>query len=162
MRALASQVARALSVLLTLILGALVALAAAETAAWAIFEVSWAAATEIQGLLLVWFGLLGAVYGIHHRVHLGLEVVTRRLPPRWRRRVERLVAVLVAVFGGLLAACGAKLVASVTNTLPATGLSAAVQYFPTIVCGGLMVFFAAVDAIAGPARPGPGEESADD
>lgn len=149
MQALASQVARAIGALLALILGALVALAAAETLAWAVFEISWAAATEIQGLLLVWFGLLGTVYGIHTRVHLGVELVTRRLPPPWRAAVERLASLLVAIFGGLLAVYGVQLVSRITNTLPATGLSAAVQYFPTVVCGALLVFFAMVQAISG-------------
>ena len=148
MQALASQVGRAIGALLALILGTLVGIAAAETVAWAAFGVSWAAAAEIQGLLLVWFGLLGAVYGIHTRAHLGVEVLTRRLPSRWRAAAARLVSLLVAIFGFLLTVYGAQLVTRVTNTLPATGLSAAVQYFPTVICGGLMVFFALAEAVA--------------
>lgn len=149
MQALASSVARMIGALLALILGVLVVLAAAETLAWAAFEISWAAAAEIQSLLLVWLGLLGAAYGIHHRIHLGVEVVTRQLPPRWQAVSGRLAALLVATFGALLAFHGSQLVARVTNTLPATGLSSAVQYLPTVVCGGLMVFFATVEAIGG-------------
>ncbi len=149
MRAVASYLSRAVGVLLAVLLASLVALAAVETAAWALFEVSWPETSEISGLLLVWFGLLGAAHGIHGRVHLGVEIVTRRLPAAWQSVVARLAALLVAVFGGLLAVYGAKLAARVTNTLPATGMSASVQYFPAVIAGGLMVFFALHEAMHG-------------
>ncbi len=149
MRNLSLLLSRAVGAALAVFLALLVLLAAVETAAWALFEISWPETSEIAGVLLIWFGLLGAAYGIHARVHLGVEALTRRLPPRLESVLGRAAAVLVAVFGGLLAGYGAKLTASVTNTLPATGMSASVQYFPTIVCGVLIVFFAAQEAIYG-------------
>ena len=132
------------------------------TAAWALFEISWAETSEVEGVLLIWFGLLGAVYGIHHRVHLGVEVVTRRLPQRIRSALGRLASALVAVFGALLAVYGARLAASVTNTLPATGLDASVQYFPAAVCGGLIAVFAVEELIYGPPEPPPALGAGDD
>ncbi len=149
MRTLSLHLSRAVGAALAVILALLVLLAVVETAAWALFEVSWAETSEISGVLLIWFGLLGAAYGIRARVHLGVELLTRRLPPRFQSVLSRAAAVLVAVFGALLAVYGAKLTASVTNTLPATGLRASVQYFPTVVCGALMVFFAVEEAIHG-------------
>lgn len=149
MRTFSLHLSRAVGAALAVILALLVLLAAVETAAWALFEVSWAETSEISGVLLIWFGLLGAAYGIRARVHLGVELLTRRLPPRFQSILGRAAAVLVAVFGALLAVYGAQLTASVTNTLPATGLRASVQYFPTVVCGALMAFFAAEEAIHG-------------
>ncbi len=153
MRRLTRSLASALGVLLAVLLASLVVIAAAETAAWTFFEISWAAAPEIEGILLIWFGLLGAARGIHQRIHLGVEVLTGRLPRRAQALLGRLAAALVAVFGGLLAFYGAKLAATVTNTLPATGLEASVQYFPAAASGLLMAFFALEEVLFGaPAR----------
>ncbi len=149
MRVVSLHLFRATGAALAAILALLVLLAALETAAWALFEVSWAQTSEISGVLLIWFGLLGAAYGVRARVHLGVEALSRRLPPRLAAVLGRLAAALVAVFGVLLAVYGAKLAASVTNTLPATGLSASVQYFPAVVCGALIAFFALEQAIYG-------------
>lgn len=152
MHGLTDSLARALGAVLALLLAALVLLAATETAAWTFFEVSWAAAPEIEGILLIWFGLLGAVWGIHRRIHLGVEVLTRRLTPAVRDVLARAAAALVALFGGLLSYFGGVLADTVGNTLPATGLPASVQYFPAAVCGALIAFFALAEAI-GP-KPG--------
>ena len=149
MRRLIDSLARAVGVVLAALLAALVAIATAETAAWTLFEVSWAAASEVEGILLVWFGLLGAAWGIHERIHLGVEVLTRRLPARAQAVLARVAAALVAAFGALLAGYGFVLTRSVTNTLPATGLPASAQYFPTIVCGALMAIFALAELISG-------------
>ncbi|MCP3958236.1 MAG: TRAP transporter small permease subunit [bacterium] len=152
MRTFCTQLARAVGTVLAAILALLVVLAAGETVAWALFEISWASGSEIQGVLLIWFALLGAVYGIHHRTHLGVEILTRLAPPRLRSVLGRLAALLVAIFGALLSFYGAKLALSVTNTLPATGMSASVQYFPAAFCGLLMVVFGACELIHGPAE----------
>ncbi len=144
--------ARALGVLVAALLGLLVAIASIETTAWTFFSVSWAAAPEIEGILMIWFGLLGAAWGIHQRIHLGVEVVTQRLPVRARNILGRLAAALVAIFGGLLAFYGAKLATTVSNTLPATGLEASVQYVPAAVSGILMALFALEEVLGGPAR----------
>ncbi len=162
MRLLISHLGTAVGAVLAALLAVLVLLAAGETAAWTLFEVSWAEASEIEGVLLIWFALLGAAYGIHACIHLGVEIVTRRLPAPIRSVLGRLAAALVAVFGGLLAVYGAKLAATVSNTLPATGMSASVQYFPAVVCGGLMAVFAAEELIWGAPDSPPAQSAADD
>ena len=157
MRTLSLHLSRATGALLAAILALLVLLAAVETGAWALFEASWPEISEVSGVLLSWFGLLGAAWGIHQRVHLGVEVLTRRLPARLKSILGRLAAALVAAFGALLAGYGAKLATTVTNTLPATGLSASAQYFPAVVCGALMALFAIEEAIYG-APAGAGDD----
>ncbi len=153
MAALVRHLGRAVGAALAVLLALLVLLAAIETAAWSLFEVSWPEVPEVSGVLLIWFGLLGAAYGIRQRVHLGVDVLTRRLPPAVRSALGRLAAALVAAFGVLLAVYGARLAATVTNTLPATGLSASVQYFPAVAGGVLIAVFAAEEAIRGAYEP---------
>lgn len=153
MAALVRHLGRAVGAALAVLLALLVLLAAVETAAWSLFEVSWPEVPEVSGVLLIWFGLLGAAYGIRQRVHLGVDVLTKRLPPAARAVLGRLAAALVAAFGVLLAVYGAKLAASVTNTLPATGLGASVQYFPAVAGGVLIAVFAAEEAIRGAYEP---------
>ena len=65
------------------------------------------------------------------------------MPPAARRRVERLAAVLLGLFGVLCAWYGTRLAGSVVNTLPATGWSAAWQYVPA-AAGGLLIAVVAV------------------
>ena len=140
--ALSDLLGRLLGGAVTILLAVLVALAATETGAWALAERSWPQLAEIQGLLLVWLTFLTAAWGVAAGLHLGMELVVRRLAPGPRRQVDRLAALLVAAFGALCAVYGARLAASVVNTLPATGWSAAWQYLPAVVGGALITLLA--------------------
>lgn len=142
MNNLATFLSGALRRVLAGLLAVLVVISAAETLAWAVFEISWAASTEVQGLLLATFGLLATAYGVQRGFHLGVDVVVRRLPAAWRVGVARGVAAWTAVLGGLLAFYGAALVRQVSNTLPATGWPAAWGYVPAVLGGVAMAFFA--------------------
>lgn len=146
---LSTRLGRALAGTVATVLALLVALAATETAAWMLAERSWPQLAEIQGLLLVWLTFLTAAWGVEAGLHLGMELLVRRLPPVARRWVEGLVAVLVALFGALCAFYGARLASSVVNTLPATGWSAAWQYIPAVVGGALIALLAALRLPAG-------------
>ena len=84
MRMFSESLARAVGALLATLLALLVLLSTAETLAWTFFEVSWPETSEIEGILLIWFALLGAVYGVERRIHLGVEILTRRLPEKLR------------------------------------------------------------------------------
>ncbi len=138
MRALA----RFLTCLDSAILALLVLIAGAEAAAWALFEISWAAASEIQGLLMICFGLLSAALGIRQGHHLGVEALTRGLPPKLRLGLDRFAALSMALFGALVGIYGLRLAQTVGNTLPGTGWPAALQYVPAAVIGASMVLFA--------------------
>ncbi len=137
-----SRLGQGLELGLATILGLLVLLAVAETFLWVAFERSHAALPEIQGLLLVWLGLLGAAHGVRQGLHLGLDLLLRRMPPLWSRRVERLALLLLTLFGLLLTMHGWGLVRSLVNRLPGTGLPAAVQYVPVALAGFLICLFA--------------------
>jgi len=147
MSTVSDWLARAIGGLLVAVLATLVLLSTGETVAWT-FAVSDARIVEVQAVLMIWFGLLGAAYGVKKRLHLGLDLAVRRLPVRARAAALRASSALVAVFGVLVAVYGGQLTRTVTNTLSATGLPAAVEYLPLVAGGLLMAFFALEDALA--------------
>jgi TRAP-type C4-dicarboxylate transport system permease small subunit len=152
MGTVSDRLGRALAAASAAVLAVLVTLSATETAAWLVAAMSWPQLAEIQGLLLVWLTFLTAAWGVHGGLHLGMELVVRRLSPVTRRWAERTAAVLEALFGGLCAWHGARLASSVVNTLPATGWSAAWQYLPA-VAGGALIVLAARPRLATGRRP---------
>ncbi len=152
-----NRLGRALAGAVAGVLAILVALAATETAAWMLAELSWPQLAEIQGLLLVWLTFLTAAWGVQRGLHLGMELLVRRLPPGPRRWADRLVSVLVAIFGVLCATYGTRLAASVVNTLPATGWSAAWQYVPAALGGALIALFAVLQLSPGGRHAGAGD-----
>lgn len=149
MNVVSRLLARGVEAALVLLLAALVLLIGFETVAWAALAVSIPQAGEIQGLLSIWFGFLGAVYGVQQGFHLSMELLARRLPPTPRRLVGRLAAAAVASFGVLLIRYGWELTGSVFNTLPATGWPASVQYLPSWVSGVALCWFAGERLVRG-------------
>ncbi|MGH8193584.1 MAG: TRAP transporter small permease [Woeseiaceae bacterium] len=53
---------------------------------------------ELSRFLLIWVGLLGGSYAYHMKMHLGLDLLTERLPARARRIQARFVHVVVIIF----------------------------------------------------------------
>lgn len=152
-RRLSGPLAAALAGVLVVLLAALVAVAVFDLATWLLLGRSWAEVEEIQGLLMVWFGLLGAAYALARGLHLSLELFVARLPRAVRAAAGRLASAAVAVFGVLLALTAGRLTAAVGNTLPATGWSAAWQYLPGVVAGVLLAAIA-LEQMAWPLPPG--------
>ena len=151
---LSRRLGRALATASAGLLALLVALAAVETGAWLLAERSWPQLAEIQGLLLVWLTFLTAAWGVQAGLHLGMELLVARLPAGPRRAAEGLAGLLVAGFGLLCAAYGARLAGSVVNTLPATGWSAAWQYIPAVVGGAMIALLSLLRLAGGPAAAG--------
>lgn len=157
--AVSHRVGRALAGAVAGLLAGLVALAATETGAWLLAELSWPQLAEIQSLLLVWLTFLTAAWGVQAGLHLGMDLLVARLPAGARRLASRLVSCLVAFFGALCAWHGTRLATSVVNTLPATGWSAGWQYVPAVV-GGVLIALLALLSLAGGDRAGQPEEAA--
>lgn len=131
---------RALEAACAGLLAALIAIAAAELFAWLFWHKSFAALEEIQGILVVWLGLLAAAYCLAEGLHLAVDLVARRMPRRWRRALGVVPGIACALFGLLLAGFGVQLVLAVDNTLPGTGWSASLQYQPAVVAGVLIAW----------------------
>jgi len=123
------------------LLGLLTLIAAFELFAWLLFSRSFATLEELQGLLMIWLGLLAAAYCLTEGLHLALDLVVRRLPTGWQPTLGRLPGAFVALFGCLMLIYGIRLVRVTHNTLPATGWSASLQYQPAVVAGGLFLVF---------------------
>lgn len=62
---------------------------------------------ELARYLLVWIGMLGAAYAYRKKSHLGIDLLTRSLPKKLKKKIEILTVTLcfifsasVMVFGG--------------------------------------------------------------
>ena len=53
---------------------------------------------ELAGFLLIWIGLFGAGYAYRVKAHLGIDVLTAKLPGRKKKISEILVASVVFLF----------------------------------------------------------------
>ncbi len=53
---------------------------------------------ELARFLLIWIGLLGAVYCYRTKAHLGLNIVTNKLPPQSQVMAALLSHIMVIVF----------------------------------------------------------------
>ncbi len=148
-RGVSSGVVRGLETVCALLLAILTAIAAVELFAWGLWQRSFAALEEIQGILVVWFGLLAAAYCLAEGLHLAVDLVAQRLPARWQGALGRVPGGACAVFGLLLAGLGVELVLAVDNTLPGTGWSASLQYQPAIAAGLLITYLGAGQALSG-------------
>lgn len=48
------------------------------------FHISMASASELSGFFLVWLSMIAAASGFRHRLHSGVDVFVRLLPPRFQ------------------------------------------------------------------------------
>lgn len=82
---------RGLRVLEDAAVGTLLVLVCAVTAAQVVFRfilrspLSWS--DELATFSFVWFALLGAAIAIRENAHIGVDALTRTLPPRYRSRI---------------------------------------------------------------------------
>lgn len=53
---------------------------------------------EIARCLLLWIGMLGAAFAYRTGQHLGLDIVTRKLPSHWQHRLAMLLTAAVVLF----------------------------------------------------------------
>ncbi len=105
---------------------------------------------ELARYLLIWLGLLGAGYGVGHRVHLSIDLLRARLPQRGRLRLEFLIEILILLFAvAVLVVGGSRLV---SMTLFLGQVSAALQiklgyvYLALPLSGCLIAFFSGLSA----------------
>ena len=61
-----------------------------------VHPLSWT--EELASLLFVWMTLLGASIALREGQHFAVELLQRKLPPKIRRGVRCLVALLVLIF----------------------------------------------------------------
>ncbi|HMS06713.1 MAG TPA: TRAP transporter small permease [Burkholderiaceae bacterium] len=101
---------------------------------------TWAEALAM--LLVLYVTAFGLAVGVRDSGHIGLESMVQLLPEVWQRRVEVLIHALVGLFGALMIYGGWVWAKAKWNEVkPMLGVTDAVDYFPFIIAGILIVLF---------------------
>jgi len=89
-------------ILISVLLGAATLLVFAQVVARYVFNAGITWAPELVQHFFLWTVMIGASYGFKHGVHLGVDVLMKKLP-EVQRRIMALVAVVISLgFTGLL------------------------------------------------------------
>jgi C4-dicarboxylate transporter DctQ subunit len=77
-------------------------------------DVSWA--QELCIFMFVWMAKFGAAYGVRQGIHVGVDVLVRKLPDGPRRAMTLLALGAGALFTGIVATLGANFVWHIAHT----------------------------------------------
>ena len=83
-------------ILISVFLGVATLLVFAQVVARYVFNAGITWAHELVQHLFLWIVMIGASYGFKHGVHLGVDVLMKKLPPS-PRRIMALIAVLISL-----------------------------------------------------------------
>jgi len=83
-------------ILISVFLGVATLLVFAQVVARYVFNAGITWAHELVQHLFLWTVMIGASYGFRHGVHLGVDVLMKKLPPS-PRRIMALIAVLISL-----------------------------------------------------------------
>jgi C4-dicarboxylate transporter DctQ subunit len=67
-------------------------------------------AQELSVIMFVWMAKFGAAYGVRKGVHVGVDVLVRKLPFAWRRATVVLALVCGVIFTGIIGTLGLSMV----------------------------------------------------
>ena len=99
-------------------------------------------------IIMLYFVLLAAAVGVYEQFHLGLRLFVSRLPAGWKRPVYVIGQLLVMTFGVAMTWNGMRLIDyTSSHIIPTLGISRSVAYWPFVLFGGFIVFFALVRSI---------------
>lgn len=124
------------------------------TVAWQVFgryvlnnPPTWAEGLAL--LLILYVTLVAAAVGVRDAGHIGMESLLVLAPERVRVQVERLIHLLVALFGAAMVWNGWLLGQSVMNyRISGLGVSEGLRYVPLVLSGALIVLFSIEHLIA--------------
>ena len=77
-------------------------------------DLSWS--QELCIYMFVWMAKFGAAYGVRTGIHVGVDVLTNKLPPTWRVFSIELGLAAGALFTGVVGTMGAKFVYVMAQT----------------------------------------------
>ena len=89
--------------LLVLLLSTMILLAAGQILLRNLWDVGLSWGDPLLRVLVLWITLLGAMAATREHHHIHIDLLSRFLPPRWRRRVQGLTDLFAALVCGLLA-----------------------------------------------------------
>ncbi|MEJ8840692.1 TRAP transporter small permease [Ramlibacter sp. AN1133] len=108
---------------------------------------TWAESGAV--LLVLYVTMLGMAVGVRDAGHIGLESLLVLAPPKLRLAMERVIHLLVLVFGLVMAWNCGVLAASVWDyKIPTLGISEAFKYVPPAMAGVLVALFSMEHLIA--------------
>lgn len=124
------------------------------TVAWQVFgryvlnnPPTWAESLAL--LLILYVTLIAAAVGVRDAGHIGMESLLVLVPERVRVSIERVIHLLIALFGVAMVYNGWLLGLSVMNyKISGLGLSEGLRYLPLVVSGALIVLFSIEHIIA--------------
>jgi C4-dicarboxylate transporter, DctQ subunit len=77
-------------------------------------HLSWA--QELCIFMFVWMAKFGAAYGVRTGIHVGVDVLVLKLPPKWRKATILFGLLCGALFTGIIGTMGAKFVLGLMDT----------------------------------------------
>src|SRR5437764_5183958 len=77
-------------------------------------HISWA--QELCIYMFIWMAKFGAAYGVRTGIHVGVDLLVNRVPPRSRKQVILFAMLCGAFFTGMIATFGASFVAEMFKT----------------------------------------------
>ena len=108
---------------------------------------TWAEALALQ--LVLYVTALGVAVGVRDAGHIGLESMVSLLPESMRLKLEILIHVLVAVFGGIMVQSGMLWTRLKWGELdPMLGLPVGIDYLSLVIAGVLIVMFSIEHIVA--------------
>ena len=103
-------------------------------------------------VLMIWFAFLAAAAGVREGFHIRIVALEEALPPRARRIMQAVAAVVVAACGLAMLVMGGELVARTwSHTIPSLGLSRGLAYLGLPISGALIFVFA-IEKLVAPER----------
>jgi TRAP-type C4-dicarboxylate transport system permease small subunit len=103
---------------------------------------------EVGTLCLIWLTFVGGAIGITRGTHFSIHLFLERLGARRQRMLQTGIALLIMLFGLVVAPYGLELtIRNSTSITPGLGLNLGVQYASAFVGGVLMVCYALALAI---------------
>ena len=106
---------------------------------------SWS--EELVRFLFVWLSFLGAGMGVRDKIHIGVDVVIRLLPPGAQRLAAMLVALIIFLFGTFLIVAGWDVVL-MTHGQPSPALSLPMSYvYLALPAMGVLMLVYSLDAL---------------
>jgi C4-dicarboxylate transporter, DctQ subunit len=77
-------------------------------------HLSWA--QELCIFMFVWMAKFGAAYGVRTGIHVGVDVLVLKLPPKWKKATILFGVLCGALFTGIIGTMGAKFVLGLMDT----------------------------------------------
>lgn len=106
---------------------------------------------ELAGFLLIWVGLLGAAYATGQKQHLAIDLISRKMSPPQKRRLDTLINTLIILFAFIVLVIGGSNLVYITFYLNqiSSALQIPIAYVYTVLplSGLFIVYYAATDIV---------------